>query len=140
MLQTQFPATRIRVLNRGVGGEHRRRHGRRGSTRDVLAEQPDLVIWQVGTNGVLRRRSADHDGERFAGVATDAARGRRRDADGPAIRAGGTGHPRYRDMLRGLAATAAAADVPLFPRFAMMRHWAETGRCRCGDDRATGCT
>ena len=43
----------VSVINRGVGGETivdmRRRLG-----RDVIALGPDLVIWQVGSNAVLR--------------------------------------------------------------------------------------
>jgi hypothetical protein len=37
-------------------------------------------------------------------------------------------HEHYREMLRQLDAIAYSEDVLLFPRFAMMRHWAEDGR------------
>ena len=39
-------------------------------------------------------------------------------------------HKRYRNTLHVLDAVAYAEDVPLFPRFAIMRHWAEDGRMR----------
>src|SRR5216683_1928434 len=42
----------IRVLNKGVGGEREAEMIRRFD-RDVLAEHPDLVIWQVGANAVI---------------------------------------------------------------------------------------
>ena len=42
----------------------------RGSSADVVALHPDLVIWQVGTNAVLRRDDLSADGESLrAGVA-----------------------------------------------------------------------
>jgi lysophospholipase L1-like esterase len=37
-------------------------------------------------------------------------------------------HPRYRDVLHVLDAAAYVEDVPLVPRFAMMRQWADEGR------------
>ena len=52
-LKERFPARTIRVLNRGVGGEVASEMLARFDTA-VFAEQPDLVLWQVGTNSVLR--------------------------------------------------------------------------------------
>lgn len=49
---------RVTVLNRGAGGEEADNMiGRLG--RDVLAEAPDLVIWQIGANAALRRMDPD---------------------------------------------------------------------------------
>lgn len=56
MLQARFPATPIKVINRGIGGEEETDMIARFE-RDVLAEKPDLVIWQVGSNAVVRERS-----------------------------------------------------------------------------------
>jgi lysophospholipase L1-like esterase len=48
----------VTVMNRGVGGEEADNMiGRLG--RDVLAESPDLVIWQIGANAALRRMDPD---------------------------------------------------------------------------------
>lgn len=47
-----WPHAKLEVLNRGIGGE-RTRHMLARFDRDVLAEKPDLVIWQVGTNESL---------------------------------------------------------------------------------------
>ena len=55
-LKERFPARTIRVLNRGVGGEEAADMLARFD-QAVLAEQPDLVLWQVGTNSVLRGHS-----------------------------------------------------------------------------------
>ena len=46
-------ATTITVINRGVNGEEAADMLARFE-RDVIAEKPDLVLWQVGTNSVLR--------------------------------------------------------------------------------------
>jgi lysophospholipase L1-like esterase len=59
-LKERVPGIDIRVLNRGKGGEDAAEELAR-LKRDVIAEHPDLVIWQVGTNGVLRRDDVEID-------------------------------------------------------------------------------
>jgi GDSL-like Lipase/Acylhydrolase family len=51
LLRSDYPGVWIDVINRGVGGEEAPVELKRFD-RDVIAEQPDLVIWQVGTNAV----------------------------------------------------------------------------------------
>jgi lysophospholipase L1-like esterase len=51
LLRAKYPDLMIDVLNRGIGGEEAPRERDR-LERDVIAEEPDLVIWQVGTNAV----------------------------------------------------------------------------------------
>ena len=51
-----FPGHEITVLNRGVNGEEAADMLARLDT-DVIAEKPDLVLWQVGTNSVLRDKA-----------------------------------------------------------------------------------
>src|SRR5579864_8300441 len=128
VLQARFPAVPIRVVNRGVSGELSPQMVAR-IERDVLPEHPDLVIWQLGTNSVL------HDVDPAEEVEV-ARRGIQRlkaaGADvllmdlqyAPAVLV----HSEYREMLHVLSSVARSEDVPLFRRFAMMRHWAEDGR------------
>ncbi len=52
-LHRQYPGADITVLNRGVGGEDAPEMMKRLQTA-VIDARPDLVIWQVGTNAVLR--------------------------------------------------------------------------------------
>ena len=52
-LRTRFPRTSITVINRGVGGEEAPQMLARFA-RGVIAEKPDPVLWQVGSNAVLR--------------------------------------------------------------------------------------
>lgn len=128
VLQARFPGVAIRVVNRGVGGEMSWQMLARIG-RDVLPERPDLVIWQLGTNSVL------HDADPMREVAIAHQGIERLKASGadvmlmdlqyaPAVLL----HSSYREMLYVLAGIARSEDVPLFRRFAMMRHWAEDGQ------------
>jgi acyl-CoA thioesterase I len=127
LLRAQFPGVAIRVVNRGVGGELAADMLAR-LDRDVLAEKPDLVIWQLGTNSVLRDRDpADEIDLTRLGIERIKAAG----ADvmlmdmqyAPAVLL----HASYREMQQVLSAVAMSEDVPMVRRFAMMRHWAEDG-------------
>jgi lysophospholipase L1-like esterase len=51
LLKERYPGLMIDVLNRGVGGEEAPQELAR-LEKDVFAEHPTLVIWQVGTNAV----------------------------------------------------------------------------------------
>jgi lysophospholipase L1-like esterase len=50
-LQDQYQGVKIVMVNKGVGGEEAPAELLRFDA-DVIAEKPDLVIWQVGTNAV----------------------------------------------------------------------------------------
>src|SRR4051812_23165953 len=54
-LQEAMPRVPVTVINRGVNGEESSDMLARFE-RDVLSEHADLVIWQVGSNAVLRDR------------------------------------------------------------------------------------
>jgi lysophospholipase L1-like esterase len=127
-LKTRFPHAAIKVLNRGVNGEIEKQMEARFG-RDVLLEHPDLVIWQVGTNSVIR----DNDIGQYrsaldAGIAQLKAAG----ADvvimdmqfAPKVLV----HPGYQAMLRDIATAARDESVPVFHRFAIMRHWITSGQ------------
>ncbi|WP_256807286.1 GDSL-type esterase/lipase family protein [Bradyrhizobium sp. Bra64] len=49
--RSQFPKATIDVINRGIGGQEAPEEFKRFQ-RDVFDLNPDLVIWQVGTNSV----------------------------------------------------------------------------------------
>jgi lysophospholipase L1-like esterase len=51
LLQIPYPNARITMVNQGIGGQEAPIELERFDT-DVIAEKPDLVIWQVGTNVV----------------------------------------------------------------------------------------
>ena len=50
-LQPKYPNARITMVNQGIGGQEAPIELERFDT-DVIAEKPNLVIWQVGTNAV----------------------------------------------------------------------------------------
>ena len=56
-LEEKYPNAWITVANKGKGGEEAPDELNRFD-RDVIAEQPDLVIWQVGTNAVWQSPTA----------------------------------------------------------------------------------
>ena len=53
VLDAALPGGRVRVVNRGIGGQDARREVARMGP-DVLALHPQVVIWQVGANAALR--------------------------------------------------------------------------------------
>jgi acyl-CoA thioesterase-1 len=122
-LKKRFPAQAITVLNRGVNGEETDNMMARFST-DVIAEHPQLVIWQVGTNSVLRDRPlAPHEAQLHAGIDELKATG----ADvvlmdlqySPKVIA----KPETPGMVEQIALTAKQENVDLFQRFDVMRNW-----------------
>jgi lysophospholipase L1-like esterase len=54
LLDEKYPNARITVANKGKGGEEAPAELKRFD-KDVIAEKPDLVIWQVGTNAVWQK-------------------------------------------------------------------------------------
>lgn len=50
-LRDAYPKSAIEMINKGIGGQEAPKELARFDT-DVIAEKPDLVIWQVGTNAV----------------------------------------------------------------------------------------
>jgi lysophospholipase L1-like esterase len=51
LLQGEYPNSMITMVNQGIGGQESPIELQRFGT-DVVAEKPDLVIWQVGTNAI----------------------------------------------------------------------------------------
>ncbi len=52
LLETSLPRDEFEVINLGVGGETAGKTAQR-LRRDIPALEPDLVVWQVGTNDAL---------------------------------------------------------------------------------------
>jgi acyl-CoA thioesterase I len=122
-LKARYPGVPITVLNRGVNGEDAKQMLARFE-ETVLAEKPDLVLWQVGTNAVLR----DHA---LAGEAPLIREGVRRlkaaQADVVLIDAQYApkviAKPDAAGMVALLGTTARDEKVGVFHRFAIMQHW-----------------
>lgn len=54
-LENRLPGVDVTVVNKGIGGETAKETADR-LEREIAANHPDLVIWQLGTNDVLRDR------------------------------------------------------------------------------------
>jgi lysophospholipase L1-like esterase len=122
-LQALMPRVPVTVINRGINGEESRDMLARFE-RDVFPENPDLVIWQVGSNSVLRDRPLTeanaplHDGLKLL---------REHGADVVLM------NPQYaprvitkhdvEGMVHLIAVTAKEKNIDLFQRYAVMRYW-----------------
>jgi lysophospholipase L1-like esterase len=124
-LANRFPGNEFTVLNRGVNGDEAADMLARLDTA-VIAEQPDLVLWQVGTNSVLRDKSMEpHASLLHEGVLRLKATGADIVLIDPQYAPRVLAKPNAQVMV-SLIATAAKADhVSLFHRFALMQHWYE---------------
>ncbi|MBW6397826.1 SGNH/GDSL hydrolase family protein [Roseomonas sp. HJA6] len=118
----------VTVMNQGVGGEDADNMLAR-LDRDVIAEHPQIVIWQVGANAAMRRM----DPVRFAGfVREGVARLRQAGIEvvlmdnqrAPRI-AAFPNHERFDAALAEIAAST--PGVTLFSRGRMMDRWAAAG-------------
>jgi lysophospholipase L1-like esterase len=126
-LSESFPGTTVQVINRGVGGEDAREMLTR-LDRDVRDERPDLILWQVGTNALLREDGIALE----AGVIREGlTRMRATGADvvliDPQYAPKVLKDPDAEPMVALLSLIAADSGVPLFHRFALMRQWRERG-------------
>ena len=125
-LRRQYPGADITVLTRGKGGEDAPEMMNRLQTA-VLDAHPDLVIWQVGTNAVLRNLDPAVIGKDVEdGVAQIQAIG----ADvvlvdpqySPRVNEHAEGTSQ---MVKLLGKVAALRHIGIFPRFEVMREWHE---------------
>lgn len=122
-LRQRFPDIEIRVINRGKGGEDAPEELVR-LQRDVVTDDPDLVIWQIGTNAALR--TVDPAVERdvlrrgIAVIKDSAADVVLMDLQyAPRVLAA----PAAMTMEKLIAEVAERNRVGLFRRFDIMRHW-----------------
>ena len=123
-LRLKFPGAPITVHNRGVNGEDAADMMARMD--DILGLKPDLVIWQLGTNTILRDGSIPATGELLqAGI----TRIRKTGADvlliDPQFAPRVNAKPAVNDMIGLIAYIAKQAHVPVFRRYVAMRHWHE---------------
>jgi hypothetical protein len=122
------PNIRIDVLNRGKGNEEADDELKRFET-DIFQEDPTLVIWQVGTNAVFHndRYNVDVVAENIRkGLAQLRARGFEVLLIDPQYTTKMLWDDRAElsdKMVRLIRNAAEEAQVSLFQRWALMRHW-----------------
>lgn len=121
------------IHNRGVNGQDIL-HMNERLQAEAVDTRPDLVLWQLGTNDVLRSQGVEvYRAHIHRGIA--------------ALKAAGTDvvlidlqyapkvlrDPDHLAMQKILADTAAELGVGLYRRFAIMRHWQRKGGLQQGD-------
>ena len=122
-LRSRFPHLDIHVVNRGKGGEDAPEELAR-LPADVVALHPDLAIWQVGTNAVLRRDDLGADGE-WMREGVDLMKRNGIDVVLMDLQLAPRVMERraYPNMEALIADTADREQVGLFRRFALMQYW-----------------
>jgi len=140
-LERRLPGVAVTVVNKGIGGETARETADR-LAREIEAEDPDLVIWQLGTNDVLRDRTMD---DFFADFRRGQAVLDRADVDvlliDPQRLPEGTDNPSFRGRNPGLTEAARLIDLEggrvgyaVLHRFGAMADWAGLERGGVGPD------
>ena len=125
-LKAQLPGLPVTVLNKGIGGEEAPQMAARFDA-DVIDESPDLVLWQVGSNSVLRDHPTPGEVirqgvERLKESGTEVILINPQYAPKIIVKSD-IGH-----AVDVITATARDEEVGLFDRFAIMRYWREAGR------------
>ena len=123
------PNIRIDVLNRGKGGEDAPQEVARFN-EDIFADNPSLVLWQVGTNAVFRKEQFNFDE-----VVSKIVEGLNLLRGHPTMDVVLI-DPQYvtamlfddnaelsEKMVSAIRTAARDAKVNLFQRWALMRHW-----------------
>jgi acyl-CoA thioesterase-1 len=125
-LERHFPGHDITVLNRGVNGDEAADMLARLDTA-VIAEKPDLVLWQVGTNSVLRDKAVLphatllHEGlQRLKATGADVV------LIDPQYAPRVVSKPNCEGMVSLIETAAKAEHVGVFHRFELMRRWRDT--------------
>jgi acyl-CoA thioesterase-1 len=122
-LKQRFPGQTITVINRGVNGEEASDMLKRFGTA-VVDAKPDLVLWQLGTNSVIRDHMID---DRGAAIRNGLKIIREIGADvvliDPQFAPMVIVKPEAEHMVELIAATAKQEDIDLFRRFEVMKRW-----------------
>jgi lysophospholipase L1-like esterase len=127
-LSRLLPDDLITVVNRGINGEEISQMLARLPAQ-VLQQNPDLVLWQLGTNAVLR----DHPLAPPASLLREGLRQLKAAyADviliDPQFAPKVLAKPEIEQMIDLIATASQREHVDLFRRFAIMRHWHEIAR------------
>jgi lysophospholipase L1-like esterase len=126
-LRRQYPSVDITVVNAGIGGEDAPEMMKRLQTA-VIDVHPDLVIWQVGTNAVLRNL----DPTDTAKLVEDGITRIQVAGGADIVLVDPQYSPRVNErpesagkMVKLLGRIAELRKVGIFPRFEVMRDWHE---------------
>jgi acyl-CoA thioesterase I len=124
-LMKQFPTHAITVINRGVNGEEVSDMLKRFDSA-VIANKPDLLLWQMGTNSLIRDHALN---DRGASIRQGLDKARAIGTDvvlvDPQYVPKVIAKPQAAQMVDFIATAAKAENVGLFRRFDVMKRWVE---------------
>jgi lysophospholipase L1-like esterase len=127
-LSRRFPHQAFTVMNRGVNGEEAKDMLRRFKVA-VLDEHPDLVLWQLGTNSVLRDHPmSDHGALIRDGISRIKLAGADLVLIDPQFAPKVIAKRDVNRMVELIGLTAKTENVDLFRRFALMQRWHDVDR------------
>ena len=132
-LRHRWPQIAVTVINKGVGGELSSQMLARFD-RDVLPYHPQLVIWQTGSNQLLKS-------ENIEGYTETLREGIKRlkavEADivlmDPQFAPRVLARRMHLSVVDSIAAVADDTNVAVFPRFAVMQHLISSGQYKIED-------
>jgi acyl-CoA thioesterase-1 len=124
-LSERFPRIQFTVVNRGVNGEEINEMLRRFDA-GVISEKPDLVLWQLGTNAVLRDQAmTSHAASIHDGIAQIKQTGADIILIDPQFAPKVIAKPDALAMVKLIGVSAKSDNVDLFQRYELMRQWRE---------------
>jgi len=128
VLQESYPRIKVTVYNKGIGGQDVTQMLER-LERDVFAEHPDLVVWQLGTNAALRSQNVDEFRRLLAGgIDRLRAKGIEIVLMTPQYAPAFNALENEQDYLGAMREVAQEKQVALFPRYEIMKYWFENER------------
>jgi lysophospholipase L1-like esterase len=127
-LKAMFPRSSVTVLNRGIPGDMASSTIARFK-HDAIEPKPDLIIFQTGTNSALGGGNVDSF---VAAVERGIRMARKHNID--LVLMSPQYAPRFESVsnrmtfLDHLRVVAEREQVPLFPRYEIMKHWIQSGQ------------
>jgi hypothetical protein len=124
-LAKAFPDSPVNVINKGVPRQSARQMLERFPT-DVFAEDPVLVVWEVGVNDAVRGTDVDDFAQTLQNGVEEL---KNRAIDiilvDMQFSKSSTTVINFEGYLKALHRVGDLAEVYVFPRFEMMRYWSE---------------
>jgi len=125
-LQRGLPGVKVTVYNKGIGGQDVSQMLDR-LERDVFAEGPDLVVWQLGTNAALRAQNVAEFRRLLAGgIDRLRTKGIEVVLMTPQFAPAFNALDNEQEYLAAMEEVAREKGVGVFPRYEIMRYWFET--------------
>ena len=132
-LSQRFPDARIAVFNKGVGGERIDATVARFE-KDIFELNPDLVVWQVGTNDATANDAIQHfESSLLAGIQQLRVKGRDLILMSPQFSPRMNVRSNQLLYIETIRSVAQRQGIQLFRRFDIMNFWVASGQLNVSD-------